>query len=527
MTTAPSRPDAPPPVTASGPRDDATDPVAATRARLEDAVAAAPGDAGHRRRLVRFLLERRDPRAALPHLAALVALRADDPNGHGLLGTVHETLGDHDAAAACYRRVLALRGNDPEALHRLAGVLLRTGAVEEALELAERACAAAPARAAAHATRAVALVRAERYRDAEAAARAALDRDPRLVPAWVNLGTARRLQGDNAGAVEAADRAVALAPGLAEARVNRALALLTLGDFDRAWTDYAWIWRAPDARRPPLALPDWDGRTAPGRVLAWGDQGVGDQLWAAGFLRPGTFGTQAFALAVDHRLVALLARSFPNVPVVALDAPRAAFADDLVAAVPLMRLPSLAWARHRRPGALPGAHLVPDPARVAALRERYRGAAAGRRVVGIAWRSRRPDGRVIEAPLAAWRPLLTRTDLFFLDLQYGSDDADREAVRRGMRVYLHRDFDVDPWSDLDGLAAQTAAVDRLVTVVNLMVPLGPAVGTRTVVAVRPQESDWRYSPGAGRSLWYPEARLVPQADPADWESVFRTIARRL
>jgi tetratricopeptide (TPR) repeat protein len=72
-------------------------------------------------------------------------------------------------------------------------------------------------------------MRVERFAQAEAEFLAALERDPELDGACFQLGEARRLLGDSAGALEAYERGLALAPEDLELRSNRGLLLLALG----------------------------------------------------------------------------------------------------------------------------------------------------------------------------------------------------------------------------------------------------------------------------------------------------------
>jgi hypothetical protein len=123
----------------------------------------------------------------------------------------------------------ALAPERAEPLLGLARLFLRLGRTDEAVGAAARAEALAPAHPAAPFLRATALARA--YRHAEArppaerlAALLPLDRAALLLAARV-----RGVTGDASGALEAADRAVAVDPDLDEAHYQRALALAELG----------------------------------------------------------------------------------------------------------------------------------------------------------------------------------------------------------------------------------------------------------------------------------------------------------
>ncbi|MGE0719161.1 MAG: tetratricopeptide repeat protein [Alphaproteobacteria bacterium] len=481
-------------------------------------------DTGRLRERARRAIAARDLKGALAAVEPLVAAEPGNPDGHGLLAGLLGELGEHAAAATSYATALRLRPGHLPTVNLLAGALLRTNQVEKALAVLEPVAAAARDDVALQTTYSVALYRADRFTEAEAAARRAIARDRTAIAAWVNLGSARRLQGDNTGALAAADTAVRLAPDLAEAQFNRALALLSLGRLDEGWAAHEWYWKQPFVVPRPLPQPWWDGTPIDGTVAIWGEQGIGDEIWSSAFLPPLIAAGRKLVVECAPRLAPLFARSFPGVEVVPATTPvdPRLFASDIVAQTPITRLPALAW-RTDGVAARPDARLSPDPARAAALRDRYARLADGRRIVGIAWRSRKPDGQRVELPLDAWAPIIMRRDLFVVDLQYGDTAADRALAMERFGVAIHRDPEVDSLADFDGFAAQVAAMDHVATTVNATVATALAMGVPTLVAVRAHQPDWRYPPGRPDSPWLPGARLFRQTDPARWEDVLEAI----
>ena len=498
---------------------------ARVRTLLDAALAGNPADRAARRERVRLALAAADNRAALPDLEVLVAAEPQNPDGHGMLGVVRQTLGDLRGAATAFESALRLRPNHAPTAHLLGALLVRLNDIPRAIEVLATAERLAPGNGAVLATCAAALARGERLAESETMARRALTIDPSLVEAWVNLGTARRLQGDNEGALAATDEAVRRAPDLAEAHVNRALALLSLGRFEEGWRENEWYWRQPHTPPRPFRQSWWDGSSVAGTVLVWGDQGIGDQIWSSAFLPTAIAAGHRLVVECEPRLVPLFARSFPSVEVLArTDPPHPRLSDpDVVAQTPITRLAALAWARDRT-AARPADRLSVDEPRRDEIRRRYHARAGGRKLVGIAWRSRKPDGRLAELPLIQWAPLLNRRDLSFVDLQYGDTSGDRAAVDRQLGVEVMRDLTLDSMSDLDGFAAQVAALDAVATTVNATVATALAVGTPVDVAVRAHQPDWRYPPRVGASPWLPGARLHRQSDPARWDDVMAAVA---
>lgn len=164
-------------------------------------------------------------------------------------------------------------------------------------------------------------------------------------------------------------------------------------------------------------------------------------------------------------------------------------------------------------------YLIPDPARVDALRKRYATRAAGRPVIGLSWASSASGSGLLRSlPLDAVLARLPGPALV-IDLQYGDTAAQRAAASRQFPdLEIFRDPEIDQIADIAGFAAQIAALDRVVTIDNTTAhvcgALGhgdshlllPAGGTHVVLGAR------RRTAGQTRRLvWLPDR---PCPDPS-------------
>jgi len=100
----------------------------------------------------------------------------------------------------------------------------------ERLERCKRAVEEHPGRASAHFNLALAYSRSGRVRLAEAAYQRAVELEPTMVEAWVNLGGLRLARWDFEGCLEATREVVRLRPDLATAHFNMGQAYLYLND---------------------------------------------------------------------------------------------------------------------------------------------------------------------------------------------------------------------------------------------------------------------------------------------------------
>jgi len=283
--------------------------------------------------------------------------------------------------------------------------------------------------------------------------------------------------------------------------------------------------RAP----PPLpGIPAWAGEPLEGRnIFVWAEQGVGDQIMFAGLL-PDLLATGAKAIVeADARLLSLLKRSFPEprflargVPTTVPEAERPHFQ---VARGSLCR-----WLRPRLdlfPGH--GGYLRADGERVRRLRDRYRAELPGRMLVGVSWRggSRGPD-LLRSIPLERWTPILRLAGFAFVSLQYGEDAPEIEDARGRLGIEVSSDPEIDRMNDLDGLAAQAAAMDLVLSIDNTTAHMAGALG-RPVWILLPSEPNWRWRATGQRSHWYPTARLFRQPGRGDWDCVLAAMREAL
>jgi hypothetical protein len=128
--------------------------------------------------------------------------------------------------------------------------------------------------------------------------------------------------------------------------------------------------------------------------------------------------------------------------------------------------------------------------------------------------------------LTAWSPILKQRDFGFVSLQYGACGADLAAVQSETGVQILHDETVDPLKDLDSLAAQTAAMDLVISIDNSTVHMAGALNVPVWVLL-PFVPDWRWMLGRSDSPWYPSVELFRQPALGEWAPVIDTVAERL
>ncbi len=465
-----------------------------------------------------------------------------------------EQAGDIPAALVAYERALAATPDDAELLADLGRLAGRMGQHALAEAFWRQLLLRQPQRLEAVDGLTRALRDQHRYAEAIEVIRPAIQAHPDDARLWNTLGAVVQQQGDSRTALTFFDEAVRLAPGLAVARFNRGGARMDLNALDAARTDLdaaldlatepheramiafsrapvrlaqgdlAGGWALYEARlAPELSAPVFEApgrRWSPGtplagrRLLVLAEQGLGDEAMFAGVLPDvlGALGPDGqLAVAVEPRLVSLFARSFPEAQVTAhatrREGPRLVRSAPGVEAVelwtPMASLlqsfrPSLA-SFPRRP------YLKPDPARIAHWQAWLAEAGGGARLAGLTWRSGKLAGeRRRQYPaLEDWAPVLATPGLRFVNLQYGAEPEELEALARMAGARLLAPPGIDLRADLDDLAALASALGHVVAIPNATAALAAASGVETWMVDTP--AAWPRL-GTDGYPWYAQAR---------------------
>ncbi|MGP0068476.1 MAG: tetratricopeptide repeat protein [Isosphaeraceae bacterium] len=441
-------------------------------------------------------------------------------------------------------------------LHQQLGIALaaakRFGEAEVALR---RALALDPTDAGIHNALGIIQAQHKRFDEAEDSYREAIRFDPRLVEAHQNLGNVIRDQdrydealacyataielrpdgpaihnnlgvalgriGRHEDAIRAYDRALALNPEHADARKNRAMMKLLLGDYAEGFAEFEWRWRCSDFVRPDFAQPLWKGESIAGRtILLLHEQGVGDTIQFIRFAPK----VKALGAKVVFRCPTPLLRLFANAPGIDVLVPDTEPLPSFDAYVPLV---SLAAIFRTRLEDLPRVHPVPylraEPELVASWAERLGTRAPGERRVGIFWQGNPANthDRFRSAPLAAFLPLADVPGVRFISLQKGHGVEQIAPLADRLPVLDFRES-----TRFEDTAALMSLLDLTITICSAPAHLAGALGVPTWLAL-PSHADWRWLVGREDSPWYPSVRIFRQPKLHDWDDVFRRMTRAL
>jgi len=438
---------------------------------------------------------------------------------HYKRGIAHQDAGRIAEAEASYRQSLALDAGQSKAYNNLGCVLQMQGRLDEAVAAFRRALEIDPS-----------LAQAQQNLGALTGGRALLEQavegyrrqseaEPRNALVCHDLGNAYRELGRMEEAIGAFDEGIRRDPQCAEAHWARALALLHMGRWQEAWpcTDWRFKVKGLGPRDRGFGKPVWDGsHLGEGTLLLHAEQGLGDSLLFARYASLAARRCRTLIVECQKPLVRLFGSLEGPAQVLAWDAPLPAFDAHL----PLMSLPGIFGTS---PQTVPwsGPYLKASPQKArdwSVLR------VPGLRQVGIVWSGQvgQGDNRRRSLSLAALAPLSAVDGIRFVSLQ--KDEPARELAKPpgGMDV-----IDIGPQlNDFADTAGAIANLDLVISVDTSVANLAGAMGVPVWVLVR-RDPDWRWLGEAGKTPWFPTARVFRQEEEGAWEPVVRRVAAEL
>lgn len=437
--------------------------------------------------------------------------------------TARIAAGDPAGGARLLAIPLRRHPDDPNLLYVAGNCSLALGNQTAALDYYERSVAVAPTFVAALANLGFLLRIDQRLTAARDVLRRAVTLEPDHAIAWINLVSCYVNEGVPAAGEAVAREALRRHPRNAVLRWNLALVLLEQGKWREGWREFRHRFDTPVVARPAWTrgLPRLEdpGQLARGdTVICHGEQGLGDEILFAGML--GEFVAEAgrrgaeVLLAPNPRLARVFARSFA-VRQQDPAAPGAGVAPDWC--VPLGDLPGF-YRRDDVDFPLRRGYLTLDPNAVARLRAALAGRAAGRPLVGIAWRGGSAYTHAVHRtiPLPEWQPLLAQ-DAQFVSLAYHDATAEIAALRAEHGLDVMDLPDLTRARDYERTCELVAALDLVVTVPTSVHHVAGAVGTPCWL-VMDERAAWRESAPSDSIPWYPKThrRFVRPRTEESW-----------
>ncbi|MCZ6885823.1 MAG: hypothetical protein O7E53_05625 [Alphaproteobacteria bacterium] len=263
-----------------------------------------------------------------------------------------------------------------------------------------------------------------------------------------------------------------------------------------------------------LVTNQWCGEELSGKTLLIDftekhERGLGLALLGANFVAKAAKRARHVIVVVESRLVPLYERSFPALDIRETAERRESDEIDFTATIgnltgnfiPSKGLPDTDFYP-----------LVADRAMAASLRAKYQNGEQ-KPLIGVFWYSSH-HGKDLPH-LKDWQRFIVKSEARFISLQYGVVEDDIRFLGADRVI---NDPAIDQLIDMDGFAAQIAALDAVVAISGTPVHLAGALGVPTVIL----RDDWfrrQWPVMTDRVPWYPNLRVAGK-DGREWGEVF-------
>jgi len=459
-----------------------------------------------------------------------IHLQGDFKEAYNNLGLAMKKKGENEKAIASYEKAVNLDPEYAKALSNLGMVLIAQGRFKEAAGNLQNAVSLVPDSSEFHDNLGILFNRQGRFKEAVRSSEKAIALRPSSVEAHNNLGTSLMELGRFSKANAAFEKAIAIDPDCAEAHHNRSLVLLLTAQFEQGWEEYEWRWRHTSFSTPlrPFSQEWWNGSVEGlGKLLVWGEQGIGDEVQFSGLIRNILSRGISVVVECDRRLIPLLSRSFPGIIVVGRGDPPASLLKDpsITHQIPMASIPRVLGLSPNSM-CIQNPFMVPDPNKRNQLRSEYK-EDGDPVLVGISWKSgNSQEGTKRSIGLEYWGTVLKIEAARFVNLQYGECSGELQAAYDKFGVEVLKDERINALLDLESYAAQVAAMDLVISVDNSTVHFAGALGVESWTLL-PTIPDWRWGLEGESTCWYPTMRLFRQEKKSQWKPVIERVAREL
>lgn len=449
-------------------------------------------------------------------------------------GIAYTAIGAFDLAIRFLSRYVKSKPNDFDAWTSLSAAAGKSQKYVESMMYATKALSLEPTNPVAYNNLGATLLGVNKLKEGEQAFETALVLDKNNVDALSNLATLAQQRGDNETALvlynnllDNLDHNTSFAK---EVLYRSSFSHLSTGRLREGWRryDYGFLPTDMGSRTPKrhFQVPQWRGEhLGDKRLLIWGEQGLGDELWFFGLLNEALEHCHHVIVECEPRLVSLMTRSFPNVRVRATNLSPAILTgiQDFDLHIPVGSLMglfrnNLTDLKKFKP------YLKTNSDFIADFSERLN-SFKDKKLVGLCWRSGKlsANRNLSYLPIEDLSELFKLKDCIFVNLQYGDCEDELQRIENKIGIKILRWDDVDLKNNQEQLAALISCLNVVVTAGTAVLGLSMALGIKTIM-FGPRGWDFL---GQSNYPWSPYVESLSPEESSDLSCVVPQIVKIL
>lgn len=352
-----------------------------------------------------------------------------------------------------------------------------------------------------------------------------------------NLATLYINEGKPERAMAHLNAALNLNPDHAQARWNRSLSLLEMGDYENGFREYGWGKRAEvrmDRNYTRHALPEWDG--SPDKcVVVYGEQGIGDEIMFASMIPDMLSDCKQVVFDCHKRLHTLFCNSFPTIDIYPTREDENitwSLRPDGTQRYPFdakIAMGDIGKLYRRKLEDFPGTPYITPTAKSVEYAKSKLAGFPKKPNIGIAWIGGHKKTRieVRSTSLDQLLPILSQ-DANFISLQYTDCKDEIDLFQQQHGIQLQYWPEITHAENYDSTAGLVANLDLVICICTSVVHLAGSMGIPTWV-LTPSRPAWRYRLDLDYMPWYGNTVTLfrQQQGNTDWTPVIAEVADQL
>ena len=310
-----------------------------------------------------------------------------------------------------------------------------------------------------------------------------------------------------------------------EAKYSLAQCQLAKLNYKEGWSNFDFRWLSHYFNSPIFQTnwPKFKIKSERKNVLLWQEQGIGDQILFIRFLKDLIPIINNLYIEIDKRLHPIIKRLYPNInfynKALSIDE------TNINSQLPLGDLGSFFvqddsyFLKNNK------SYITSDIKKNEELQSKLN--SKNKIKCGISWISKNKDiGLNKSLTLEMLKPILSISNISFIDLQYNDTNVERENFYKNNGIKIDKIKELDNFNDINGITSLIDICDFVITVSNSNAHLSGALGKETFLLLPKGKGKlWYWTSQNYKSVWYPSIQIVEQEEPGSWDKAIIKLSK--
>ena len=288
-------------------------------------------------------------------------------------------------------------------------------------------------------------------------------------------------------------------------------------NFEKGWSNFNFRWLSKnfDSIKFKINLPKYSLDSINKKLILWSEQGIGDQVLFIRFLEDLTPKVDDLYLQIDKRLHPIIKRIYPKIKF--YNKNNLLDNTNINSQLPLGDLGSLFVKSKSYFNKKNKNYITSDIEKIKYLQSKLN--SKYKYICGLSWISKNKNiGSSKSLALETLKPILSISNITFLDLQYNDTKKEREDFYDNNGIQIHKIKEIDNFNDINGMTSLIDICDFVITVSNSNAHLSGALGKETFLLLPKGKGKlWYWTSQKQKSIWYPSVEVIEQEISGSWD----------